>query len=86
MRILSQDGLHERIIDVPYEQVSIEQKENKIWCGYSSAMDRYCVEKCFAEYSTEAKAIKAMEMLHEEWRDYGECGIFQFPTDNEAET
>lgn len=29
MRILSQDGLHEGIIDVPYEQVSIEQKENE---------------------------------------------------------
>lgn len=67
MRILSQDGLHEGIIDVPYEQVSIEQKENEIWCGYSSTMDRYCVGKCFAKYSTEAKARKAMEMLHESY-------------------
>lgn len=65
MRILSQDGLHEGIIDVPYEQVSIEQKENEIWCGYSSTMDRHCVGKCFAKYSTEAKARKAVEMLHE---------------------
>lgn len=65
MRILSQDGLHEGIIDVPYEQVSIEQKENEIWCGYSSIMDRHCMGKCFAKYSTEAKARKAMEMLHE---------------------
>lgn len=64
MRILSQDGLHEGIIDVPYEQVSIEQKGNEIWCGYSSAMDRHCVGKCFAKYSTEAKARKAMQMLH----------------------
>lgn len=64
MRILSQDGLHEGIIDVPYEQVSIEQKENEIWCRYSSAMDRYCIGKCFAKYSAEAKARKAMEMLH----------------------
>lgn len=65
MRILSQDGLHEGIIDVPYEQVSIEQKENEIWCGYSSTMDRHCIGKCFAKYSTEAKARNAMEMLHE---------------------
>lgn len=63
MRILSQEGLHEGIIDVPYEQVSIEQKENEIWCGYSSAMDRHCEGKCLAKYSTEEKARKAMEML-----------------------
>lgn len=65
MRILSQDGLHEGMIDVPYEQVCIEQKENEIWCGYSSTMDRHCAGKCFAKYSTEAKARKAMDMLHE---------------------
>ncbi len=65
MRILSQDGLREGIIDVPYEQVSIEQKENEIWCGYSSTMDRHCVGKRFAKYSTEVKARKAMDMLHE---------------------
>lgn len=65
MRILSQGGLHDGIIDVPYEQVSIEQKENEIWCGYSSTMDRNCIGKCFAKYSTESKARKSMEMLHE---------------------
>lgn len=67
MRILSQEGLHEGIIDVQYEQVSIEQKENEIWCGYSSAMGRHCVGKCFSKYSTEAKARKAMEMLREQY-------------------
>lgn len=66
MRILSQDGLHEGIIDVPYEQVSIEQRKNEIWCGYSSTMDNHCTGKLFAKYSTEAKARKAMEMLIEE--------------------
>lgn len=70
MRILSQEGLHEGIIDVPYEQVSIEQKENEIWCGYSSAMDRYCAGKSFAKYSTEAKARKAMEMLRVSFENY----------------
>lgn len=63
MRILSQDGLHEGIIDVPYEQVSLEQKENEIWCGYSSTLDRHCVGKCLARYSDEQKARKVMEML-----------------------
>lgn len=79
MRILSQDGLHEGIIDVPYEQVSIEQKENEIWCGYSSTMDRNCVGKCFAKYSTEEKAIKAMEMLHGAYcgEIYMKCGDYE---------
>lgn len=71
MRILSQDGLHEGIIDVPYEQICIEQKENEIWCGYSSTMDRNCIGKCFAKYSTAEKARKAMEMLHHMYT-YGE--------------
>lgn len=81
MRILSQDGLHDGIIDVPYEQVSIEQKENEIWCGYSSTMDRHCVGKCFAKYSTEEKAIKAMEMLREAY-----CGaVYMKHADYEIE-
>lgn len=67
MRILSQDGLHEGIIDVPYGQVSIEQKQNEIWCGYSSTMEKHCVKKCFAKYSTEAKARNAMKMFHEKY-------------------
>lgn len=79
MRILSQDGLHEGIIDVPYEQVSIEQKENEIWCGYSSTMDRHCVGKCFAKYFTEDKARKAMEMLHGAYcgETYMKCGDYE---------
>lgn len=100
MRILSQDGLHEGIIDIPYDQVSIEQKKNEIWCGYSSAIEKYCTGKCFAKYSTEAKARKAMEMLHKEYQfekqfeticngttDYPSKPVyyFQFPSDNEVE-
>lgn len=63
MRILSQDGLHDGIIDVPYEQVSIEQRKNEIWCGYSSTMDSHCVGKLFAKYSSEQRARKAVDML-----------------------
>lgn len=59
MRIISQDGM----IDVPYEQISIEQRINEIWCGYSSTMSSHCIGKLFAKYSDESKARKAMEML-----------------------
>ena len=65
MRILSQDGLHEGMMDVPYEQVSIEQRKNEIWCGYSFAMQGRCVGKCFARYSTEAKAGRVLQQLHD---------------------
>ena len=59
MRIISQNGM----IDVPYEQISIEIKENEIWCGYYATLEQHCIAKKFARYSTEAKAKKAMEML-----------------------
>lgn len=94
MRILSQDGLHEGIIDVPYEQVSIEQKQNEIWAGYSFTMQEHCVGKCFAKYSTAEKAQKAMKLLHEKYKKYNHylCDIddfvppklFQFPSDDET--
>lgn len=65
MRWISQDGT----IDVPYEQVSIEIRNGteqcEIWCGYSSILERICVAKSFARYSTPEKAEKAMQMLHE---------------------
>ena len=61
MRIISQDGM----IDVPYEQVSIEIRENEIWCGYTATLEKTCIAKRFARYSTQEKAEKAMQMLHE---------------------
>lgn len=96
MRILSQTGIHEGIIDVPYEQISIEQRENEIWCGYFATLDKHCVGKCFAKYSTAEKAQKAMEMLRnvyyesERERVYKD-GVsyltthFQFPANHEIE-
>lgn len=81
MRVISQD----RMIDVPYGQISVERRENEIWCGYSSTMTEHCTGKLFAKYSTEEKSIRAMEMLHDEWRDYGDCGMFTFPEDSELE-
>ena len=61
MRIISQDGM----IDVPYEQVSIERKGNEIWCGYSSTMEKHCICKLFAKYPTEADAKNAIEILRD---------------------
>ena len=59
MRLISQDGM----IDVPYEQVSLEVNENEIYCGYSSILTRHCTGRRFAEYSSKEKALKVMEML-----------------------
>ena len=62
MRVISQDGT----IDVPYERYTI-------WCYKDQYLDIYhiacdCGDEAYrrlAEYSTEEKAIKAMEMLRE---------------------
>mgnify|MGYP003300580387 CR=1 FL=1 len=61
MRLISQDGM----IDVPYEQASIEVNGNDIYCGYSSIITRHCTGRRFAEYSSKAKALKVMEMLRD---------------------
>lgn len=64
MRIISQDGAS----DVPYERYSvcaIKDEHRNIYhivCDYSEKTHRR-----LAEYSTEAKAIKAMEMLREQY-------------------
>ena len=62
MRVISQDGTS----DVPYEISSLD-----IVCVEPKHIAIYIKNTCFdfsikfAEYSTEAKAIKAMEMLRE---------------------
>lgn len=55
MRVISQDGT----MDVPYENVVLYQYEKEIMCIFSG---KYIGRK-LAEYSTEEKAKKAMEML-----------------------
>ena len=65
MRVISQDGT----IDVPYEYFSLSMSSGKykdlevayIHCRNLSSP----IGTKLAEYSTEAKAIKAMEMLRE---------------------
>lgn len=63
MRVISQDGA----LDMPYEEVIIQRFKSRIYflnknlTGVESLSD----DMQIAEYSTEEKAIKAMEMLRE---------------------
>lgn len=65
MRVISQDGKS----DVPYERYSITVIKDDycdiyhVTCDYSEKSLRK-----LAVYSTEAKAIKAMEMLREQYK------------------
>ena len=92
MRVISQDGT----LDMPYEMVIIQRFRSRIYflnknlTGVESLND----DMQIAEYSTEEKAKKAMEMLREAWINEavefedGICDrniIFQFPTEEELE-
>ena len=61
MRIISQDGAN----DVPYENAELERKGKII-----SVWTLETVYSNFASYSTEEKAIKAMEMCR---KQYAQC-------------
>lgn len=56
MRIISQDGEY----DIPYESSVLRIEENVIW-AFPTQADEYIV----AQYSTQEKAEKAMQKLHE---------------------
>ena len=56
MRIISQDGEY----DIPYESSVLRIEANVIW-AFPTQADEYIV----AQYSTQEKAEKAMQMLHE---------------------
>lgn len=95
MRLVSQDGT----IDVPYDICAIclceHGSKHIIYICSKLFDDKFCA---FADYSTEAKALKAMKILREEY-DYvrtfeticNGCSnypnlpsyIFQFPQDEE---
>lgn len=63
MRIVSQDGCY----DLPYEQTVVLREETHILVRTMEYEDLR-----IASYSTEEKAIKAMEMCREQ---YAQCGI-----------
>lgn len=92
MRVISQDGT----LDMPYEEVIIQRFKSRIYflnknlTGVESLSD----DMQIAEYSTEEKAVKAMEMLREAWINeaiefthgiYHRNIVFQFPQDDEIE-
>lgn len=96
MRVISQDGT----IDVPYELTSIQlvSKATIVAQGsyFGSSSDDNFVT--VAEYSTESKAKKSMEMMRNTYLDFmaeatpdgnGFCfnqpKVFQFPKDKELE-
>lgn len=97
MRIVSQDGK----IDVPYEMVVIQRFRCKIYFLNKNltGVEQLCSDMVIATYSTEEKAVKAMEMLRELYllkaeihSDYNGHHykadlnkVFQFPQDNEIE-
>lgn len=98
MRILSQDNT----TDIPYEQFAFIMFFNELLSGKYEIDARITGNASYkmAEYSTEAKARKAMEMLREECTfekqfeticngttDYPSRPMyyFQFPQDSEVE-
>lgn len=77
MRVISQDGT----MDMPYEEVIIQRFKSRIYflnknlTGVESLSD----DMQIAEYSTEAKAIKAMEMLREAYTGKPKLNIDEIP-------
>lgn len=61
MRAISQDGT----IDVPYEMVVIQKYKKAVYFLNRNLAGAEGIDIKLAEYSTEEKAIKAMEMLRE---------------------
>lgn len=95
MRLISQDGK----IDVPYDKVVIKATEHPFKTIISALFERedYMKDIVMGCYSTEAKALKVMEMLREEylkyctarsddyWFAFNNPKVFQFPSDEEIE-
>lgn len=65
MRVISQDGT----IDIPYEMVVIQRFEEDVYflSRNLTGVEDLISDIRLAKYSTEEKAIKAMEMLREQY-------------------
>ena len=94
MRIISQDGT----IDIPYESVIIKRFGREIYFLNKNliGVEQLVSDMDIATYSTEEKAEKAMEMLHNDYYDHvaektyheGAYYIhpyFRFPKDEDVE-
>ncbi len=84
MRLISQDGM----IDVPYEISALSiggmGESATIYVRSKLLDEKPCV---LATYSTEAKALKVMEMLRNAYSRFTNTYniIFKFPDDSEVE-
>ena len=75
MRIIDQNGR-----DYPYESIAISYGDGIVYARPISNMDkRYLI----AQYSTQDKAEKAMQMLHNCYQGALPNTIFRFPQDDE---
>ena len=94
MRVISQDGT----IDMPYESVIIQRFGREIYFLNKNliGVEQLVSDMDIATYSTEEKAKKAMEMLHNDYYDHvaektyheGAYYIhpyFRFPKDEDVE-
>jgi hypothetical protein len=87
-------------MDMPYEQIVLERVNDTIYSLVGSAISGWVEETAesyvMAEYSTEEKAIKAMNMLRDAYIYLKQCEIkndyvqmppacFQFPQDDKVE-
>ena len=92
MRVISQDGT----IDIPYESVIIQRFRREIYFLNKNliGVEQLVSDMDIATYSTEEKAKKAIDMLHNDYyeheieRIYHEGNqyihpIFQFPEDED---
>ena len=81
MRLISQDGIN-GVFDFPYEKCIVY-----IYNDMKTIKIQPVVEEnsqfIVARYSTEAKALKVMEMLRE--KNFWDKDVFKFPADEEVE-
>lgn len=80
MRVITQDGFW----DIPYEEVVLQRYEECIYFVSRNLGEAGEGATLAAEYSTEEKAEKAMELLHLEWRQRGTLGFFRFPENEDV--
>lgn len=84
MRIISQDKEY----DLPYEETTIQAFDNGTVAAFSLTDLESDAFITMAKYSTEEKAIKAMEMCREYYDSIffePQSEIFQFPAEEEVE-
>ena len=75
MRIIDQNGC-----DYPYESIVISHVDGMIYARPVSNMEK---QYFLARYSTEEKADKAMQKLHNCYQEWAEGVVFHFPSEDE---